>query len=276
MNVRSLLLQWFSEGDLQRVLAGLDLLCQHHADPRRREDVLLLSNRLRHQQAQQRKGTISQADYNLEHARLSEALMDLVQQLPTDWPAEPLAQVPPSAAPIPQAAPGARGFFPKWALGLGLLLAVAGLAGWLAKDRIFPQKAETSMQKPAETPVKPDPSAENSLPKPAQPGPEAKNGAQQPAPGSSPKPKQPSATTPTEPSAAPAAGKFRSFAPSRIADDMERGKVDGKFAFLNHRTRAILCCYDDAEDFSSGKAYVKQRGKYFYINKSGHCVEDCD
>lgn len=72
----------------------------------------------------------------------------------------------------------------------------------------------------------------------------------------------------------PPGEKFRSFAKTVIADDMERGYIGQNLAFRNVRTREIICCFADAQDFSGGKARVSKDGMhYFYIDKRGKEVE---
>lgn len=300
MNARSTLLQWLSKSELQRTLDGLDLLCRRHADAQRGAETALLSGRHHHLLEQQREGTIAQADYLTERARISKALMDLVQNLPPDWSAEPLAQVPPTPAAAAPAAAGGKSFLEKWGLIIGILAGVAGITGLTLKDVFFPKKTDpATAQQPA--------AAGQKLPETTSPAATAsENKTTQPVDSQSKKPTkhssgnssvqqqpkndvaQPPVTNPQREANSPpsgglggtakpglpaSTGKFRSFAPSRIIEGMERGKVDGEFAFLNHTTRQVLCCYEDAEDFSGGKAYVKQRGRYFYIDKAGREVE---
>lgn len=60
------------------------------------------------------------------------------------------------------------------------------------------------------------------------------------------------------------------------SEGMTRGKKGRLFGFRNAATGQVLGWYDDAADFSGGRAYVKQNGRYFYIDKTGHCVENCE
>ena len=46
--------------------------------------------------------------------------------------------------------------------------------------------------------------------------------------------------------------------------------------FLNVFTFQIVGWFEDTENFSKGRAYVKQNGHYFYIDKTGRCVELCN
>lgn len=60
------------------------------------------------------------------------------------------------------------------------------------------------------------------------------------------------------------------------AEGMARIGKDGKKGFLNVNTGQIIGWYDDFEKFKDGRAYVKQNGHYFYIDKNGHCVDKCN
>ena len=292
MNARSTLLQWLSKSELQRALDGLDLLCRHHADPQRSAEVALLSGRHHHLLEQQRDGTIHQADYLTERARISKAVMDVVQHLPADWSAEPLAQVPPAPAP-PAATPPPKSFLEKWGLIIGIVAGIAGITGLTLKDVLFPKKTEPAAtqqttgatqapstsqpagqvpQKKAEQPAdkQPKKSPQTSSSSPSVSTPPQTTVAKPSATTEAEKPK----SAPTQPTETAATGKFRSYAPTKIIEGMERGKVDGEHAYRNLMTNKILCCYDDAEDFNGGKAWVSRRGKYFYIDKSGKEVEE--
>ena len=46
--------------------------------------------------------------------------------------------------------------------------------------------------------------------------------------------------------------------------------------FLNVVTFQIVGWFEDTENFNKGRAYVKQNGRYFYIDKTGRCVELCN
>lgn len=292
MNARSALLQWLSKSELQRTLEGLDLLCRHHADPQRGAEVALQSGRHHHLMEQQRDGTIVQADYLTERARISKAVMDLVQNLPADWSAEPLAQVPPVPPPA-AAVPPQKSFLEKWGLIIGIVAGIAGITGLTLKDVLFPKKTDpATAQQPAGTgqmpgtaqPSEPLPEKKTAQPADHQPQKPPQTSSSRPSvstPTQTTLAKLPAATeaekpkpAPTQPAETAATGKFRSYAPTKIIEGMERGKVDGKHAFFNHATRQVLCCYDDAEDFSGGKAWVSQRGRYFHIDKAGKEVED--
>ena len=56
---------------------------------------------------------------------------------------------------------------------------------------------------------------------------------------------------------------------------MARVIKDRKQGFLNTATGQVIGWYDDAENFNDGRAYVKQNNRYFWIDKTGRCVENC-
>jgi hypothetical protein len=51
-----------------------------------------------------------------------------------------------------------------------------------------------------------------------------------------------------------------------------KGRQQG---FLNTANGQVIGWYDDAENFNNGRAYVKQNNRYFWIDKTGRCVENC-
>ncbi len=46
--------------------------------------------------------------------------------------------------------------------------------------------------------------------------------------------------------------------------------------FLNVFTLRVIGWFEDTENFNKGRAYVKQNGRYFYIDKTGRCIELCN
>jgi len=58
-------------------------------------------------------------------------------------------------------------------------------------------------------------------------------------------------------------------------EGMARVIKDRKQGFLNTATGQVIGWYDDAENFNDGRAYVKQNNRYFWIDKTGRCVENC-
>lgn len=46
--------------------------------------------------------------------------------------------------------------------------------------------------------------------------------------------------------------------------------------YLNISTRQIIGWFEDTENFNNGRAYIKQNGRYFYIDKTGRCIDLCD
>lgn len=50
----------------------------------------------------------------------------------------------------------------------------------------------------------------------------------------------------------------------------------GQQGFMNVYTRKIIGWFEDTENFSKGRAYVRQNGRYFWIDKTGRCVDQCE
>jgi len=97
ITAQAILLQWLSDGDLRRVLTGLQLLARETNDDTLTGDATSLSGRHHHLLADRRRDVIGQADYQLELAKIRQALLEVVQALPNDLPAGTLADIPPTA-----------------------------------------------------------------------------------------------------------------------------------------------------------------------------------
>ncbi len=136
-----------------------------------------------------------------------------------------------------------------------------------------------------EVPSKPSDSPQQQTQKPAQEAPantklattqktDAKTSAPpQKQPGKLPavQEKPPASTTTT---LATPDERFRSYGKTMIVNDMELGYMGSKKAFRNVRNKEILCCFTDAEPFSSGKAWVTKDGvNYYYIDIKGNKVK---
>ncbi len=59
-------------------------------------------------------------------------------------------------------------------------------------------------------------------------------------------------------------------------EGMARVKKGQQWGFLNTATKEVVGWYDSAENFNAeGRAYVKRNNHYFWIDKTGRCVEKC-
>jgi Effector-associated domain 11 len=229
------------------------------------------------------------------------------------YPFEPLATPPPatpSATPADAPPPAQKSFLERWGLILGLMASLTTILGITLKDLIFPPKPEpqpvvinpqptpstttsvpvpTTTQEAKKEPTT-NPSAQpkhNNTPNPVTTQPKTTPTTTKPSPTTTAQ-QEPSITTSTSPvttntppsttSAPPVNNnikpRFRSFSKLVIIEDMERGH-DGnnRIMYRNVRTNEVLCCYDEGENFSGGKARVSQNGQYFYIDKKGNRVQ---
>lgn len=59
-------------------------------------------------------------------------------------------------------------------------------------------------------------------------------------------------------------------------EDMTRIRKGRQQSFLNKDGKWIGIWFDDAENFHNGMAYVRQKNRYFWIDKKGECVKGCD
>ncbi len=290
-----------ADGKLDETIDVYTQLSRQYHDPERTEKGILENSRYNDLMAQHLHGTISQADYQLERARLNRSVLNLIKELPANWkfPYEPLPEneTPPPAAsntrPAPHAQPlPQKSFLERWGLILGILASLAGILGVTLKGFLFPKKEETtttanppqkdssSTTEVAPTPTtSTDPAASQSKPtanptRPTQQRPALPS--QRPAPSGS-KNAEPDRSEPVHTSLPPSTlatpdRKFRSYAKPQVSEDMEKGFIleGNKVAYRNLRTKAILCCFEDGEMFENGKAKVSENGKdYYYIDKNG-------
>lgn len=233
--------QHIENGDLEEAIDLYLQQARENNDAERIANGVLLSGRYSELVEQQQHGAISQENYSIERAQIRLAVLDFANDLPTNWKSKPVEAVSPERQ-VPPGSPATDRTPATWIAGVLLLLAI--VIGWVwlggtsqAQNEQKPIPAEKSNLPPAET---------QGIPQ------------QSPTPGNTGKTQQP---------------KFRSFGKQVIADGMERGYVGDRFAFRNVRTNSILCCYEEASDFSEGKALVKQDGASFYIDKNGNKVK---
>ncbi|MBL7775259.1 MAG: hypothetical protein JNK89_04610, partial [Saprospiraceae bacterium] len=92
------LLSWLADGDLLRVCAGLAALGKHHRQAELSGQAALQAGRYRQLRSQRHQNLVDQDDYQHELAKIRQTLYEQILGLPDDWSAEPLANIPPSAA----------------------------------------------------------------------------------------------------------------------------------------------------------------------------------
>lgn len=279
MQARTYLQQLLAKGKTAETIEGYLSLAQQYHDSEGHTSGILQSSRYHDLMTRHDEGVISQADYQLELAKINRALASLLANIPAHWEA-PAEAPAPAPAPANTPAPAGKSFLEKWGLILGILASLAGILGVTLKDVLFPKKetlpAPTTtipaQNQPASTATTAEPTTGASAPNqtPPKPVPSTQNTATAPsdAPTSKKTAAQPNYATPDQ--------RFRSYAKPIISEEMELGFTNGgrQFAFRNLRTQNILCCYDDAEKFAGGKARVQQNGRYFYINKNGTEIKE--
>lgn len=301
MQARTHLESLLADGKLDETIDVYTQLSRQYHNAERTEKGILENSRYNDLMAQHLHGTISQADYQLERARINRSTLHLIKEIPANWkyPYEPLPEneTPPPAVSTTRPVPGTqtlpqKSFLERWGLILGILASLAGVLGVTLKDVLFPKKEATTtttnspQQNPSSTTevvpaptTSTNPAASQSQPtttptgtaqtRPVQP-------SRQPAPSGSkttvPDRSEPVRTSPPPSTLATPDRKFRSYAKPQVSEDMEKGFVlDGnKVAYRNLRTKAILCCFEDGEMFENGKARVSENGKeYYFIDKNG-------
>ena len=276
MQARTYLQQLLAKGKTAETIEGYLSLAQQHHDSEGHTSGILQSSRYHDLMTRHDEGVISQADYQLELAKINRALASLLANIPAHWEAPAKAHAP---APANTPAPAGKSFLEKWGLILGILASLAGILGITLKDILFPKKETTPVSttaipgqdQPASTATTAELPTGSATPNQVPSKPSSSPGTST-APADPPTPKK----TAPQPNYATPDQHFRSYAKPLISEEMELGFTNGgsRFAFRNLRTQAILCCYDDAEKFAGGKARVQQNGRYFYINKNGTEIKE--
>lgn len=135
MNAKQTLSQWLTDGDLERTLNGLFLIQKKwrvKSMGNHEFDASFQLGRFNTLKASHSKGTISQADYSLELARIRETTMETVHWLPEDFWLEELASLQPSEAINVGVTRSHSDITPRrwkqWAIILGGILAALGAA----------------------------------------------------------------------------------------------------------------------------------------------------
>lgn len=276
-NARHLIEHLLAKGKLEAAIEGCLILCRHYADQERGASAAQQSARYHTLMTDFHNGTLSNDDYRIEWAEINRAMLDLAQGLPAAWTDEALqaAGFSPTKYDRANAPAPAQNFLEKWGLVLGIVASIATILGITLQDVWLPGRQQEKVEKTDSTQVKPKPQADGAHdPKTGPATPNTEKPAQEPSQEiSRPRLKEKlEARRDKVPKLLD--GKFRSFAQMRISDGMELGYMDGKLAFRNVRTHAILCCFADAEDFANGKAYVSKDGvNYYYTDTAGNRVE---
>jgi len=277
-NARHLLENLLAKGKLEAAIEGCLILCRHYGDRERSADAAQHSARYHALMDDYHAGTLGDDDYRLQRARINRAMLELAHEIPLEWTDEALQRAGFSARAFDKATASKSGsFWQKWGLVLGTI-AIVLVAGFVLKNVMAPPKEQPHVSQTIEPPASETQNQAEAKPTKPEPKPTTPIKSNSNSSGTNATDGSATQTRPilkTQPINVPKIdGRFRSFANMQIKDDMERGYMDGKIAFRNVRTKEIICCFSDGEDFSGGKAYVSKDGvAYYYINKQGDKVE---
>lgn len=250
---RSIIERLLAKGRLEAAIEGGLLLARHYSDEEKSAAVAQHAARFHTLMSDYNAGTVSDEDYRLERARISRAMIEWAQEVPGTWTDAPLKAAGFSA----DKWDGSKSKIPPF-IGWIALIAVLGILAWVFRAQLFPDKKPQETTTQTQTPTQTDYGVAPARPQVV------------PAPGPARTPQKAPDEEPVRSTTTPE-GKFRSFAKTVIREDMERGYIGDKIAFRNVRTKEIVCCFSNAEDFADGKAYVSEDGvKYFYIDKKGN------
>ncbi|HPH22091.1 MAG TPA: hypothetical protein PLE32_25045 [Haliscomenobacter sp.] len=93
MTAKQTLLNWLSKDDFKSILKGLHHLADRYNDEQVRNDATFQSGRLEALEKQRTKDIISLADDHLEAAKIRQALLQIINELPDDWAVEGMESI---------------------------------------------------------------------------------------------------------------------------------------------------------------------------------------
>lgn len=155
MNAKETLTEWLADGDLERVIDGLRVVCKKWGDKDLAGEINFQSARYKDLKNNQLKGVVSYSDHSVELAKIRQALYEIVDGLAEHWTAEGLETVSLTPSPTPSnrvtashpvTTTPASTFWKK----MGYVAIVAGILGGFAEFcnfiNIFPNSSGDSMQ----------------------------------------------------------------------------------------------------------------------------------
>ncbi len=150
------LLLWLESGELARAVAGLKFLAEKHGDNNLSLETGLQSGRLQNLLADRGRGIVGAADFLLEKNKIGYAIQETANKLPENWTAEGLESIPSGVV----FSEKKKFDFGKLAMWLGILAAVAAIAGYSLRDFFNKKEPATIIapivapaEKPAAEPV---------------------------------------------------------------------------------------------------------------------------
>jgi uncharacterized protein YcgL (UPF0745 family) len=85
MTAKPILLNWIAEDDLKKVFQGLLFLAKKHEDEQILNNATFQSGRLKALDKEKINDTISHEEYYLQSAKIRQALLQIIQELPENW-----------------------------------------------------------------------------------------------------------------------------------------------------------------------------------------------
>lgn len=171
----------------------------------------------------------------------------------------------------------------KWLVAIGLLcLVVFGIVKWLSHQNLSAYKSN-SENPPLDSTAKNQQKQDTSYPVSVMPGYGIPDNSKK-----SKRKEKPTNTTsqpikqrdqhgdslPDSPTTNPSLPLFDE--KLETTEGMTRIRKGRQQSFLNKDGRWIGVWFDDAENFHDGLAYVRQKKRYFWIDKTGQCVKGCE
>lgn len=151
MNAKETLTEWLADGDLERVVAGLRIVCKRWGDKDLANDINFQSGRYKNLNSNHLKGLISHSDYSIELAKIRQSLHAIVDNLAAHWTADGLETIPPAQSErMTGSRPLTTSREPTFWKKMGYVAMVAGILGGLAEFcnfiNVFPNNGGGSMQ----------------------------------------------------------------------------------------------------------------------------------
>lgn len=146
MSAKQILLDWLAKNELKKVFQGLFFLAKKHKDEQLRSNTAFQSGRLKSLENQWLTGTISQEENHLQAARVREALVNLINDLPDNWALEGMENAPVSSG-SPSKSHWKR-YAAYFAAVVAVMAGIAELSGYSVRD-LFEHKE--TIEQPAET-----------------------------------------------------------------------------------------------------------------------------
>lgn len=147
MSAKQILLDWLAKNDLKKVFQGLFFLAEKYKDEQLRSNTAFQSGRLKSLENQWLTGTISQEENHLQAARVREALVNLINDLPDDWTLDGMENAPASFGSSSKS--NWKRYAAYFATAVAVLAGIAELSGYSVRD-LFKQRETT------EQPIEPE------------------------------------------------------------------------------------------------------------------------